>query len=249
MMLQHGRTAAAKDSAKEMTAKQSEMITTAFKTTDFKLVWGADHLYSMLVAFTATPLIIDLTPVLLINNTKKRFITSDNPVVLHNTCFNAIKTHGTKGYQSRGLQIFWPVSSSLAIMFYDPECYTVLNSNGKEVEVNSEKDILALNALQYLYCRETVIFESNEDEDQINWMNDVVKPLRKEKTQVRKKYPHPFKPNSEIHHFYDQNLDFDLQLSFIDVKKGALSGVRNKENIEKFNDFFNRIMEHNKKKS
>lgn len=241
MMLQHVRTAAAKAAAKRRTKQFSDIITEAIGVSDFKLTWEADHASGMLVGLTSTPLIMDLKTVLLVNNTKRDFIISDNPVIFHNTKFNKIKSHGTKGVQSRGLQIFWPITNSLSILLYDPLCYDVVNENEQRVQISSEEDAFALNSLQYLYCREILLFTDRDDEDYVREIGKHVAQLRKEGTGIMKKDTHPTKPNADIIHVYNENLDYDLKLGFIHVKGGIEDGVRDPVAIEVHRKFFDEI--------
>lgn len=101
----------------------------------------------------------DLEFKLLINRTKKPFITSDFPIVKYNQLLELKKwMHSKSGYATIGLQIFIPLNSELLLVFYDSGIYKIGNKKQKNVEIKSEQDVHELNTLQFINCFETVFF-------------------------------------------------------------------------------------------
>ena len=88
----------------------------------------------------------DLDVKVLINRTDKAFITSDNPVAKYNQFMERMRPE-TYGLGARGLQLFFPLSPQIGVMYYDPECYKLGHEEKEYVELAQEKDIDELNKL------------------------------------------------------------------------------------------------------
>lgn len=67
--------------------------------------------------------ISDLLPCFLINKTEFPFVFSDTPIVLYNTSFSQMRNRGVLGWQSQGLQVFYPLTPSVCLMLYDADAY------------------------------------------------------------------------------------------------------------------------------
>ena len=102
---------------------------------------------------------MDLVPnaKILINQTKTSFITSDNPACLYDQHFERI---GNVDYAlgSCGLQMYLPITPSLAILYYDSDCYKLGDRKKHYVELTQGQDVHQLNRLvactadEVLYC-------------------------------------------------------------------------------------------------
>jgi hypothetical protein len=90
---------------------------------------STSHMFYMYLALESTILLIDLMPRILINNTTKDFIFSDNPIVLYNKYFYGKRKYLATGFGSPGLQIFCPLSPRVMLMLYDDECYSFGHNN------------------------------------------------------------------------------------------------------------------------
>ena len=96
-------------------------------------------------------------PKILINKTGKSFITSDNPACMYDQHFERI---GGLSYAlgTCGLQIYLPLNATLAIMYYDRDCYKLGDRRKTYVELMQEHDVEQLNRLvactadEVLYC-------------------------------------------------------------------------------------------------
>lgn len=94
----------------------------------------------------------------LINLTNKPFVTSDNPACLYDQYFERI---GGLNYAlgSSGLQIYLPLTPSLAIMYFDNKCYKLGDHKKHYVEITQVADVEQLNKLvactadEVLYCK------------------------------------------------------------------------------------------------
>ena len=88
----------------------------------------------------------DLSVKILVNRTSKAFITSDNPVAKYDQFMERMRQE-TYGLGTRGLQIFFPLSPWIGVMYYDPKCYKLGYKKREYVELDQEKDIDELNKL------------------------------------------------------------------------------------------------------
>ena len=102
----------------------------------------------------------DLGMHLLVNETGEGFITSDDPVVLHNQYCEGIDYHGVLGWLNTGLQAFLPLSPKTVLMLYDPAVYKVEGTR-KGVRASSVTDVRhvrMINELQFLNAVENVYY-------------------------------------------------------------------------------------------
>jgi len=103
----------------------------------------------------------DLEFKILVNNTKKVFITSDNPASMYDQFMERI---GNRNYAflSKGLQIFLPMSPSFGIMYYDPKCYKLGHKKKSYVEIIEENDIYELNKLTAANAETTIYYKKRK---------------------------------------------------------------------------------------
>lgn len=125
-------------------------------------------------------MIIDLDYKLIINNTVIPFITSDFPIVKYNQFLERKNWFGTKsGYGNVGLQIFFAINHSTALIFFDSAIYKVGNKKDKVVKLNFEKDINQFNLLQFLNCFETIFFDEKVKKDYLHNLFEKSKKYKK----------------------------------------------------------------------
>lgn len=102
----------------------------------------------------------DLQPYgkVLINQTKKAFITSDNPSCLYDQHFERIgDLHYALG--SCGIQMYLPLTPNLAILYYDGDCYKVGDKKKHYVEITQESDVQELNKLVACKADKVLLFK------------------------------------------------------------------------------------------
>lgn len=116
------------------------------------------------VAPEMIPVVADLQTHLFINTTARGFMTSDDPVVAHNQYCEGITYRGVTGFDSRGLQLFWPLSPEHLLLLFDPDVYRVPRADHglNATRISSEPDIAQLNALQVLNAHQNVYFEDDD---------------------------------------------------------------------------------------
>lgn len=218
LTLQHARTIKSKTKAVKMMEGFFDNIVTSLigKNSDVKIVDPSIHLSRIKNSLQLAPLIFDLAPVLLINNTAKSFISSDNPIVFHNTCFNKIPNIGVLGLQSPGLQIFCPLGDKTMLMMYDPACYAVKISENYTVSVQSENEIDSINALQFINCDENILHSDiRQEADLCILQSKVANLIGKNRVNMKEIVINNGKERREFIQSYESCPIYDLELSFV----------------------------------
>lgn len=123
----------------------------------------------------------DLKWKLLINQSCMSFIASDNPVSTYNQFYERLNRFSV-GLGSRGLQMYMPLTSKIAVFFYDSYVYKIGNRKQRNIVITDKNDILALNRLTALNADKILIFNSSElsAEDLDNMLTDLPKKLTSE---------------------------------------------------------------------
>lgn len=119
------------------------------------------------IAADILPIATDLHGHLFINNTGLEFLCSDDPVVLHNKYCEGVDYQGVNGWDSRGLQVFWPISPKALIALYDPIVYKFGTRRSSITKITSNPDIEEFNGLQILNALNNIYFATAEQGDQV----------------------------------------------------------------------------------
>jgi hypothetical protein len=109
---------------------------------DVKVVHDNPVIYTMNIAGKTAIALHDLTPVLIHNEAKIEFISSDAPVVLFNQWAQQVKHRGVLGWASAGLQVFLPLSPRVLLLLYDRDVYSI-----EKTVLSKSSSVQALNAL------------------------------------------------------------------------------------------------------
>lgn len=191
MLMQYGRTAYTADALDDVNDKMMKYLfgpqaeKEGIDLSKFTIGIKDSAKFSLGLITPLYPLLLDLDCKLLLNETNIDFITSDNPVVLYNQLFT-FKKHGSNtGLTSKGLQIFFPISSNLLLLFYDYESYTIGSRSKPVVKVCLPKDVYELNTLQMTSAYENIYFESiNFDVDALYKKASTFRRSQKSKMSV-----------------------------------------------------------------
>ncbi|MCI8545558.1 MAG: DUF4238 domain-containing protein [Bacilli bacterium] len=89
-------------------------------------------------------------------NTKKKLISSDNPIINYNNFY-----FRSTGYDNAGIIIFFPISSEILIVIYDSKMYTG-NDNKKLIISNNEYEVKYLNYYQILNSNGLIFYKDSE---------------------------------------------------------------------------------------
>jgi Protein of unknown function (DUF4238) len=135
----------------------------------------------------------DLKYALLLNPTGIPFITSNHPVVYYNQFFERRRqVIGSGGAAVKGLQIFFPVSPTHYLIFYDGGVYDFGKGVMRGIAVKAtDADVRALNGLQVISAQDHLYFDAAVSETQIRALVDEFRPKRQDSPLIQKTYPVP----------------------------------------------------------
>jgi len=100
----------------------------------------------------------DLKGVLIINESRIPFVTSDNPAIHTNRLHVQRFKSGNFGIQQAGMILTMPVSPRLAVLYYDGDVYTAPSRRGLNLVLTKDADAQAFNEFQYLSASENLYF-------------------------------------------------------------------------------------------
>jgi Protein of unknown function (DUF4238) len=110
---------------------------------------------------------LDLRYKLVRNSTGRPFITSDHPVAAYNQFYEANSPGiSDTGLQSRGLQLFFPLSPKYLLVVFDSDVYKIGGKAYDLTPVNAtEADVKWLNILQVVNAGDSLFFSDAADEE------------------------------------------------------------------------------------
>ncbi|WP_298554557.1 DUF4238 domain-containing protein [uncultured Algibacter sp.] len=161
----------------------------------------------------------DLKCKLIINQTNKPFVTSDNPIVLYNQ-FLEQRNHqfGKCGLASKGLQVFYPINPELALIYYDEKVYKIGFRKRNYIETSNEKDIESLNILQFLNSDKVVYSNEIATDYYLETLMSKASKYNTSRGSDINEYPEKRNDDgtySVILHNQKKDLEMNLNLSFI----------------------------------
>lgn len=150
------------------------------------------------------------------------FITSDAPVASHNQLMFFRSQYGsTSGITWKGLQMFYPISSRLMIMLFDPNVYSVRATSGGFLALTDKRDVEEINVFQAAHSYGQFYFNSPND---TNFLKVVERsmPLRrfaKSRTYLGPERPRPDGLTSQIVGTSVEDVKVKVALSFIKLNQ------------------------------
>ncbi|ATN12056.1 hypothetical protein CRN80_21570 [Pseudomonas sp. FDAARGOS_380] len=105
---------------------------------------------------------LDLSCKLLLAKKGTEFITSDNPVVFYNQALEGCHSHQGIGTASKGLQIFFPISPEISILFYDASIYKVGGRREQTIQITEQHDMDQINILMLANAEENIYFLTSD---------------------------------------------------------------------------------------
>jgi hypothetical protein len=168
----------------------------------------------------------DLRMHLFVNRTEREFITSDDPVVLHNQYCEGVDFRGVLGWACRGLQVVLPLSPTHLVLLFDGAVYKVGASHrGVDVtRLERAADVDQWNALQVLNAMDNVYLRADLALEPYASAFRELSP-RRARARVRFVETDPL-PNADgtssalIHH-YQRLLPVRLSVSTISIRREA----------------------------
>lgn len=136
--------------------------------------------FNMMKTFVLNSLYLsDLSHVLLINESEKRFITSDNPVVFYN--YKMIDNRCVTGAICSGLMILCPLTENLLLLLFDKDMYGVRMDKPTTVSVKKETDVDSINKLQLLNCYDEIYCY---DESELEYIKELHRSLKDKESNL-----------------------------------------------------------------
>ena len=177
--------------------------------------------FNLGIVTSVYPLLLDLKYKLILNSSNEQIIASDNPVVLYNQLLSFRRHGGNTGIACKGLQIFFPLDTEKLLMLYDSEVYGVDSHRSDTVNLTAPQDVYALNTLQMCSALENVYFKS--EKINIEALRRKANPFIRKRNQSFNVYPQPSDGDrtSEFIAGYRENIQTNLSLSFVRIKKSA----------------------------
>lgn len=115
------------------------------------------------IALTVSQILLDLKQFLIINETSRPFIISDNPVVFTNWFLRKYFPHRqSDGMNRSGLQICLPLSPKTALLLHDGSVYMTEHRSGN-VHLRKDSDVESINKLQWLNAFKNIYFPPGID--------------------------------------------------------------------------------------
>lgn len=172
---------------------------------DFNIQFSNSSVIGITQMDKLLPMGLDLSYKLLINDSMRPFITSDNPVVKYNTLLERKQIHGgIVGLGAIGLQVFLPINPDLTIMFYDHDSYSVGSFGISTFTLKNQAVVDDLNLLHFLNCERIIFFDDQADEDYIKQLHEKSKIFTRANQalvtehEIRDKHGNTL-PNSILH--------------------------------------------------
>lgn len=110
-------------------------------------------------------IIADLKCCLIISDTDREFITSDNPVVRYNFMYRIRNYHMRNyGLGNKGIQLFIPLSPKVCLYYFDDVMYDYPLSEDGNIHIDKSRYVDKLNKLFYMNSFEFILFNNNVKE-------------------------------------------------------------------------------------
>ena len=183
-----------------------------------RIVFKNSVLLQLGVSARVLPVTFDLKLHLLVNHTETQFITSDNPVVLHNTHCREIRNRSCTGWGSSGLEVFLPLSPEICLYAYDTAVYKVV-SRFRRVTRVSPRDVRQLNRLQLIHALANVYYTSDKYSRIIARESAWAQPRRVTEYIRIKEAVAEDDENDLLIHAYTPGTNMSLDLSWCKVKR------------------------------
>ncbi|MEX1376520.1 MAG: DUF4238 domain-containing protein [Eubacteriales bacterium] len=129
-------------------------------------------------------IIADLNCCLVISDTSRKFITSDNPVVRYNYLYNLKKYIGNYGLGNVGIQLFFPISPKYCLYFYDDVMYNKNPNNDGNFHINEARYIDKLNLLFYMNSYSFLLFNNTVKNEYIKKLINGNDNLKTKSTKI-----------------------------------------------------------------
>jgi len=129
---------------------------------------------SIINAYGSRATISDLDFVVVRNNCREDFISSDDPSVLINKYYSQKFPEVSFGLASSGVVFVLPVTPRFSVIFYDSGVYRIDGRKGNFVDLERYADVVAMNMLQCLKAESNIYFRDKTNIGDIgDWFSEV----------------------------------------------------------------------------
>lgn len=120
------------------------------------------NLLPLQVAAKTFPILLDLSAILIISDSDRRFITTDAPLTRYNQMY-VYRNYKLRGYGlgNIGIQLFYPISPRICLCIYDDSTYECIGCNNQIVHIRKGREIDELNKLFYLNSLDYLFFHED----------------------------------------------------------------------------------------
>jgi hypothetical protein len=224
--LQQRRTAAAIAAVTEETQQMVEAVG-PFSPEMQRQGWGRPIRPAEAIKISFAPIpellraLLDLHVRVLVAGTGARFVTSDNPVFIYNQYCEGVRDTGVLGIAQSGVQIFCPLSPSVAVMMFDAGVYRVGAKSSDVIVCEDPSDMEVLNGLQVLSAGRSVLFSDARDEPRIARLVERYAPHRVSKGVHTEVFERVDDPSHGLTHSFQRAPNVRLDLSFCALRRRA----------------------------
>jgi len=181
------------------------------------------HARLALTGCVAWILIKDLRQHLVINETARDFLISDNPVVQSNLYLSAQPVPHAASMSAAGAQLFLPISTRHLLCLYDDSVYKYGEKNSHISRIKQEETVLSINLLQARNQPRTLMFRDQSDGETIQ---RVAKAWNHRPLWTQKSFTSPAMPTGNgqlrsVHMVAKMQAAPHIQLPFFKIKKSA----------------------------
>ncbi len=140
-------------------------------------------LESMSIILNNLDVCLNLEYKVLVNKTEIPFMTSDNPVCQYNQFFEAQRRYHS-GLGNTGEQIYYPLSPSYAVLYYDHNVYTAKFRKRDYLEIADVSDVNHLNGLVCAWANKCVYYHPGKTTSKhVHWTYRHVRDSRPKKIE------------------------------------------------------------------
>lgn len=193
------------------------------KINDYRIRYETSVVLSIGTMSSISFVASDLQCLLVQNESRTSFLTSDNPVYYDNRYMKKRNVYGSHtGLASIGLRIFFPLSPSKLVILFDPAIYEIENNSSGTLIVNDHHTVWGINQLQFAGAVNNIYCDNSfTGKDLLYYMNRSLE-IRKMKKHVSNEYISNENPNSSLFEFSNQDPKCSLDLEFLIIKNKAL---------------------------
>jgi hypothetical protein len=137
------------------------------------------------VAAENYPILLDLSAILIISGSDRRFITSDAPLIRYNQMY-VNRNYQLRGYGlgNMGIQLFYTISPKICLCLYDSTTYECIGCSNQTVYIRKGKEIDELNKLFYINSLDYLFFNQDILETYIRRITNGLIPVHNVKKEI-----------------------------------------------------------------